>query len=98
MISASRATWWEQALTSNLKLDGGIAYSKEHDYRSESANIGVSQDFNGHNTTLSAAVNYESDSPSDRRNADTAHANERELERAGCLASRSGRSGGITQS
>jgi hypothetical protein len=52
---------WEQALTSNLKLDGGIAYSKEHDYRSESANIGVSQDFNGHNTTLSAAVNYESD-------------------------------------
>lgn len=52
---------WEQALTSNFKLNGGIAYSKEHDYRSESANIGVSQDFNGHNTTLSAAVNYESD-------------------------------------
>ena len=52
---------WEQALTSNLKLDGGIAYSTEHDYRSESANIGISQDFNGHNTTLSAAVNYESD-------------------------------------
>lgn len=52
---------WEQALTQNLKLDGGIAYSKEHDYRSESAHIGLSQDFNGHNTTLSAAVNYESD-------------------------------------
>ncbi|MDP9084930.1 MAG: DUF3570 domain-containing protein, partial [Pseudomonadota bacterium] len=49
---------WEQALTQNLKLDGGIAYSKEHDYRSESAHIGLSQDFNGHNTTLSAAVNY----------------------------------------
>ena len=52
---------WEQALTQNLKLDGGIAYSKEHDYRSESVHIGLAQDFNGHNTTLSAAVNYESD-------------------------------------
>lgn len=52
---------WEQALTANLKLDGGIAYSTEHDYRSESAHLGISQDFNAHNTTLSAAVNYESD-------------------------------------
>ena len=49
---------WEQALTQNFKVNGGIAYSKEHDYRSESANLGVSQDFDGHNTTLSAAVNY----------------------------------------
>ncbi len=52
---------WEQALTQNLKVNGGIAYSKEHDYRSESANVGIAQDFNQHNTTLSAAVNYESD-------------------------------------
>jgi hypothetical protein len=52
---------WEQALTQNFKINGGVAYSKEHDYRSESANLGVSQDFNAHNTTLSAAVNYESD-------------------------------------
>jgi hypothetical protein len=52
---------WEQAITSDFKLNGGIAYSTEHDYRSESANIGVSQDFDGHNTTVSAAVNYESD-------------------------------------
>lgn len=52
---------WEQALTQSLKLDGGVAYSKEHDYRSESAHVGVSQDFNAHNTTLSAAINYESD-------------------------------------
>jgi hypothetical protein len=52
---------WEQALTPNLRLNGGIAYSKEHDYRSESANVGIAQDFNGHNTTLSAALNYESD-------------------------------------
>ena len=52
---------WDQALTQNFKVNGGIAYSKEHDYRSESANAGVSEDFNGHNTTLSAGVNYESD-------------------------------------
>jgi Protein of unknown function (DUF3570) len=52
---------WEQAITHDLKLDGGVAYSKEHDYRSESGHIGLSQDFNGHNTTLSAAVNYEAD-------------------------------------
>jgi hypothetical protein len=52
---------WEQALTQNLKLDGGVAYSKEHDYRSESVHVGLSQDFNAHNTTVSAAVNYESD-------------------------------------
>ena len=52
---------WDQALTQNVKLDGGIAYSKEHDYRSESAHLGLSLDFNGHNTTLSGAVNYESD-------------------------------------
>lgn len=51
---------WEQALTQTLKLDGGVAYSKEHDYRSESVHVGLSQDFNAHNTTLSAAVNYES--------------------------------------
>ena len=42
------------------KINGGVAYSKEHDYRSESVNAGIAQDFNGHNTTLSAAVNYES--------------------------------------
>jgi hypothetical protein len=52
---------WEQALTQWLKLDGGVAYSKEHDYRSESAHVGLARDFNGHNTTLSAGVNYESD-------------------------------------
>lgn len=52
---------WTQALTSTLRLDGGVAYSKEHDYRSESANLGVAKDFNGHNTTLNAGLNYESD-------------------------------------
>src|ERR1019366_6759800 len=34
-----------QALTPNMKIDGGLAYSHEHDYRSESAHIGLSQDF-----------------------------------------------------
>ena len=52
---------WEQALTPTLKLDGGVAYSKEHDYRSESVHVGLTQDFNAHNTTLNAALNYESD-------------------------------------
>jgi Protein of unknown function (DUF3570) len=52
---------WQQALTSTLRIDGGFAYSKEHDYRSESADLGLSKDFNSHNTTLSAGINYESD-------------------------------------
>lgn len=52
---------WEQSLTSTLKLDGGVAYSREHDYRSESASLGISKDFNAHNTTLNAGFNYESD-------------------------------------
>ncbi|HMD75269.1 MAG TPA: DUF3570 domain-containing protein, partial [Steroidobacteraceae bacterium] len=52
---------WEQALTPTFKIDGGVAYSKEHDYRSESIHIGLSQDFNAHNTTFNAGLNYESD-------------------------------------
>jgi hypothetical protein len=52
---------WQQALTQTLKVDGGVAYSKEHDYRSESGHLGLSQDFNAHNTTLTAGLNYESD-------------------------------------
>ncbi|MFI4891130.1 MAG: DUF3570 domain-containing protein [Steroidobacterales bacterium] len=52
---------WEQALTPTLKLDGGVAYSHERDYRSESAHLGISQDFNAHNTTVNAGLNYESD-------------------------------------
>ena len=52
---------WEQALTSTLKLDGGLAYSREHDYRSESASVGLAKDFFTHNTTLNAGLNYESD-------------------------------------
>lgn len=52
---------WDQALTQTFKVDGGLAYSKEHDYRSESAHLGVARDFDAHNTTVNAAVNYESD-------------------------------------
>jgi hypothetical protein len=50
----------EQQITDNFKLDGGFAYSHEHDYRSESFNAGVSQDFFSHNTTLNAGLNFES--------------------------------------
>jgi hypothetical protein len=53
---------WEQALNRTLKLVAGGAYSHEHDYRSISGNLGLSQDFNAHNTTLNLAANYESDS------------------------------------
>ena len=53
---------WEQTLTPTVKMVAGTAYSREHDYRSVSADLGVSKDFNGHNTTLNAALNYESDS------------------------------------
>lgn len=50
-----------QTLTQTLKLQGGVAYSHEHDYRSLSANLGLAQDFNSHNTTLNAGLNYEHD-------------------------------------
>ncbi len=52
---------WQQVLGAGVTVNGGLAYSKEHDYRSESANFGVSKDLNQHNTTLNAGVNYESD-------------------------------------
>lgn len=53
---------WTQALTQTLKLDVGAAYSHEHDYRSISGHLGLSEDLNSHNTTLNAGLNYESDS------------------------------------
>jgi hypothetical protein len=52
---------WEQTLTPTLKLESGVAYSHEHDYRSESVHVALSQDFNAHNTTVDAGLNYESD-------------------------------------
>lgn len=50
----------QQRITDNFRVDAGIAYSHEHDYRSESLNLGVAQDLFAHNTTLNAGVNYES--------------------------------------
>jgi hypothetical protein len=52
---------WQQTLDAGYTVEGGLAYSKEHDYRSASVNLGISQDFNQHNTTLNGGVNYESD-------------------------------------
>jgi Protein of unknown function (DUF3570) len=52
---------WQQTLNAGVTVDGGLAYSKEHDYRAESVNLGISKDLNQHNTTLNAGVNYEAD-------------------------------------
>ena len=52
---------WQQTLDAGFTVNGGLTYSKEHDYRAETVNLGVSRDFNQHNTTLNAGVNYESD-------------------------------------
>lgn len=50
-----------QPITDRLKLALGATYSDEHDFRAISGNVLLMQDFNSHNTTLSAGVNYESD-------------------------------------
>jgi hypothetical protein len=42
----------------------GGGYSSERDYRSYSLNTGLARDFNQHNTTLSGAINFESDTSS----------------------------------
>lgn len=51
-------------LTSTLRGSIGGGWSQERDYRSYSFNVGASQDFNHHNTTLSALINFESDQSS----------------------------------
>jgi len=50
----------DQRINDNFKVDAGIAYSHEHDYRSESVNLGIAEDLFQHRTTLNAGVNYES--------------------------------------
>lgn len=55
---------WVEPLTPDLKLDFGGTYSSEQDYRALSGNIGLAQDFNAHNTTVSIGVNYENDKSS----------------------------------
>ncbi|MBI4695266.1 MAG: DUF3570 domain-containing protein [Gammaproteobacteria bacterium] len=52
---------WVEPITPDLKLSLGGAYSSEQDYRSLSGNLGLAQDFNAHNTTVSLGVNYEND-------------------------------------
>ncbi len=48
-------------MSSNTRLTFGLDGSFERDYRSYSANLGLAQDFNDHNTTLSVGVNFEYD-------------------------------------
>ncbi|MGZ6038186.1 MAG: DUF3570 domain-containing protein, partial [Phenylobacterium sp.] len=48
-------------LTRDLAVSGGGGYSIERDYRSLSANVGASQDFNQKNTTVAAGLNAQFD-------------------------------------
>ena len=48
-------------LTRDFAVSGGAGYSIERDYRSLSANVGASQDFNQKNTTLAAGLNIQFD-------------------------------------
>lgn len=52
---------WSQPLGRWNNLSIGGSYSSEHDYRAITGNLGITQDLNAHNTTLSAAVNLEFD-------------------------------------
>jgi hypothetical protein len=45
----------------DTRLTAGGGYSKERDYRSASASLGVAHDFNRKNTTAAIAVNFEHD-------------------------------------
>jgi hypothetical protein len=49
---------------SQSRVSIGGSFSDERDYRSYSANLGVSRDFNQRNTTVSAAINFEYDQSS----------------------------------
>lgn len=52
---------WSQPIGRWNNFNIGASYSSEHDYRAITGNLGLTQDLNGHNTTLSAAVNLEFD-------------------------------------
>lgn len=52
---------YERPLNRETRISGGLAYSKEYDYTSAAANIGISRDFFEKNTTLSIALAYASD-------------------------------------
>ena len=55
---------WSQPLGRNTKAGLGGSYSTEHDYRSITGNLNLSQDFNAHNTTVSVAGAFELDTSS----------------------------------
>ena len=52
---------WSQPIGQTTKLNVGVGYSREHDYRAITGNLGLAKDFNARNTTLSLAVNLEAD-------------------------------------
>ncbi len=55
---------WSQPLGRWTKASIGAGYSTEHDFRAITGNVGLSQDFNGRNSTASVAFNYEYDTSS----------------------------------
>lgn len=55
---AALSTQYVTPLNSNLKVSGGAAYSREYDYQSLGFNGNIAQDFNQHNTTVSAGLAF----------------------------------------
>ncbi len=55
---------WSQPLGRWTKMSVGAGYSSEHDFRAITGNLGLSQDLNAHNTTVSLAANFEYDTSS----------------------------------
>lgn len=52
---------YEYPLSRQMRISGGLAYSKEYDYTSAVANIGLARDFFDKNTTVSVALAYAND-------------------------------------
>ncbi len=53
---------WSQPLGAITEVGFGAGYSQEHDFRAITTNAHIAQSFNGNNTTLSLAVDFEDDS------------------------------------
>jgi hypothetical protein len=52
---------WSQPIGRWNTASIGASFSSERDYRAVTGNLGITQDLNAHNTTLSAALNFEYD-------------------------------------
>jgi hypothetical protein len=52
---------WSQPWGENMKISGGVHFSKEYDYLSLGLNGNIARDFNDKNTTLSAGFAYSHD-------------------------------------